>query len=492
MKTKWFIVGFALLALMLLLSCSPSSDGTPKTVEVEIETVIETVVVEKELETIVETVEVTIEAEVEEEVPLAPKEQDAVVLIIIDDFDPPPAFTATKFISDTLNSIEKIAALNNEDEDGGTVSCVVTPDGQQYGARGAIVGSSTQPHGDLVYQVAQELFIQSYGSPPTQTTENGSFPDNSPEWLHVLEEWRVNGESLLLAGMDTDNYNSDEIKNYVEDAIDDFFSPGFNWGNTTFTAHRFVLNMSFALIPCDPEQVPLSIDDYYAILEGPEWNWLNGNQDFLALKEALDDTGKTDDEKSQVLWQIIPLLAAAYPPTIYPSTDSSTDTWPYYNWLRNDYLNKSLSAYQDKTDIQLISVGAAGNYGEKGYVYPFAPAIWDRVISVSASQQTNNPIPMDYSNPGEILMCGELDDNDCTDSTQTEFPSFVVGLPFVEDNEAGTSFAAPRLSYEAAIYLLNGGVIDCNNSYPWLGYAQGDGPWNNYILGGAEAAGICP
>jgi hypothetical protein len=89
----------------------------------------------------------------------------------------------------------------------------------------------------------------------------------------------------------------------------------------------------------------------------------------------------------------------------------------------------------------VFSIASAGNRGDS---YAFAPGYYDSVVSVSADYSGPENCPADQnllkSNSGEVQMYG------------------------VTNCIPGTSFAAPRLSAEAALYLLRGGPILCQGS----------------------------
>jgi len=78
-----------------------------------------------------------------------------------------------------------------------------------------------------------------------------------------------------------------------------------------------------------------------------------------------------------------------------------------------------------------------------GLPFPFAPALWDFVVSVSSVGP--------HLNSGEVTLPG--------------------GGPAMEPNHFGTSFAAPRMSALEAMYLLKTGLTNCGASQnPPLGY----------------------
>ncbi len=105
--------------------------------------------------------------------------------------------------------------------------------------------------------------------------------------------------------------------------------------------------------------------------------------------------------------------------------------------------------------------------------FPFAPGLWNPVVSTSASDE-DPQTRADYSNSGEVLLDGR------TSAGTT--------------NVHGTSFAAPRLSAQEAVYLFTGGETTCASNIPPLGYTNSDlggQTWQNLEVA-AAAAGYCP
>ena len=112
-----------------------------------------------------------------------------------------------------------------------------------------------------------------------------------------------------------------------------------------------------------------------------------------------------------------------------------------------------------------IFVVAAGNSGK---AFPFYPAAWPQVVSVSASSESLDDYrssggKASYSNDADVMMPGWFDDG-------------------TADGVEGTSFAAPRLSFLLAAYLTGQQANTCQQnvspamiSSPFL-YS---GSWNN-------------
>jgi hypothetical protein len=97
----------------------------------------------------------------------------------------------------------------------------------------------------------------------------------------------------------------------------------------------------------------------------------------------------------------------------------------------------------------VFSIASAGNRGD---AYAFAPGYWDSVVSVSA----------DYDGPENCPVNPTLTPNSTEHVLKSN--SGEVEMYGVHNCIPGTSFAAPRLSAEAALYLVRGGSISCGGS----------------------------
>src|SRR5262249_3081833 len=126
----------------------------------------------------------------------------------------------------------------------------------------------------------------------------------------------------------------------------------------------------------------------------------------------------------------------------------------------------------------VVPVGAAGNgllvfdgaqLVRTHFVFPFAPALWDPVVSASALGDAGRLAG--YSNDGEVALPGP---------TWGERPDGSVAAVH------GTSFAAPRLSASVALHLLAGGASPCDGHTPVLGYTNSNltgQHWDDLPLG---------
>jgi hypothetical protein len=112
-------------------------------------------------------------------------------------------------------------------------------------------------------------------------------------------------------------------------------------------------------------------------------------------------------------------------------------------------LQKDLDNFRQNTDDGKLSVIPIASAGNEGRNFPYAPGLWPTVVSISAEytgyETCSTPAgaskkPSPLSNNGEVAKNGMFE---C---------------------HAGTSFAAPRLSMEAALYLLAGGNVVCTGT----------------------------
>ena len=282
-------------------------------------------------------------------------------------------------------------------------NCAVTPYGQGHFTRtGAQIGGGAQavPHGQLVYEKLEELRAKDGIS-------------------SVQSDW-----------VSTFGYTTKSISDNLRNKIDQL-SPSFD---------RFVINMSFVLMPCGEV-----LKNYGAYLD----ELALADQGEMDLKTVLNDI-LVDQQK---------VLAECYANGTCPAYSPGD---PLYGYLKE----KAFTG-------QFIAVGAAGN---EGAYYPYAPAIWDNVVSASAKPDSAGS---SYSNWGEVQLEGVLD-------------SYLAGQTVL-----GTSFSAPELSYEEALYLSTGRSSTCSyngiTTIPPLKYRPNpsDGAYEDLTL--EQASGqYCP
>jgi len=354
------------------------------------------------------------------------------------------------------------------------------------GAGGWISGASQQPildpHGRIVYNELEALIRQGGGILQElhigSTLADTTAPNT--DWLRDVGRWDmgVDNGHLMLAGVDTDQYTSDVIAGRIEESV--------RLLNRQFGITRFVLNMSFAIIPCDDVLTP---GQYQAFLEQESADFqtqlqsaleaLAATPDGLPLPSSAAKFLSSDD--AQRFRQELREQQLAQFDTCYPLRDDASqdavaaqtsqpaqpnDARP--NGLpldaicaevqpENEPLARSIAALESLEvqagQLSIIPIAASGNRGD---IFSFAPGFWPNVVSVSAFY--NEPeycagFPLPPSNAGEVQMYGMYD---C--------------LP-------GTSFAAPRLSLEAGMYLMRAGTVSCAgqeaNSSPPLSYLHG-------------------
>src|SRR5574341_509497 len=294
------------------------------------------------------------------------------------------------------------------------------------------------------------------------------------ESLNVLDDSARNAVQIIGVDVTYKNpqgqttggtgYRLDAIAPALDDAIAALYAGGYS---------RFVINMSYSIIPCEDENTgfvyfdPVSTTDFIS-------TWLASAK------------GSPDEPAGQgyPAWSVQEHLA-----TNFFGGDSRAATrylmelMTYDGYDGANALQDLLAGYESQEVPLVIPVASAGNYADWVVEIdpftnrPFAPARWSETISVSAGlgQYTDiwgageplmpTPGPLwEYSQPGEIIMPG-------------------AWYYFTSDDHlrAGTSFSAPFVSLTSALYLKHDDLSVCNLTFggqgaPILRYP---GDWSN-------------
>ncbi len=300
---------------------------------------------------------------------------------------PTPA-ASTRALQQDLRAQARQAVMSQVRGNIDQQDCSVVPEGQGFFATsgtgffatsgtgffatsGTNAQGAAQPHGIRVAAEIQEL-IRNYGR----------------------------GLPIDMVQVDTDGYTTSLIADRVNQIITQL--------SATHPNASFVINMSFAVVPCGA-LADLAVYD--------------------ALMHQADADLAGDLDAMQAIFQ--QMVASG----IYNATPNTTDA------LATFLDNRCRSAGQTciSGTNRVIMVAAAGN---SSAAFPFYPAAWSGVISVSASDDSADFIAASgarasYSNEGAILMPGRW------------------------GRELGTSFAAPRYSFAMALTLLNRAPQGC-------------------------------
>lgn len=218
-----------------------------------------------------------------------------------------------------------------------------------------------------------------------------------PHGIYVADTAReaLNGmiheDEIAVVEVDTNSYRTRDIYNQI------IATKNIMEANGT---QAFVINMSFAYIPCDP--VLISMLAYYDMVIGEvNEERLNGNvseDDAIMIFQAVlkDLVSFNDDSASPVRALIGRLRECEYQVELdFSQVPLTTEEGSKHSIL--DYA----SAVPDHCDpLQVLSgpntiaVAASGNLGEqyinndpilsRNGMYPLAPALWTSVVSVSS------------------------------------------------------------------------------------------------------------
>jgi hypothetical protein len=341
-------------------------------------------------------------------------------------------------------------------------NCTVAADGQTFSASGATFSASGAgdtlhvygeelSHGDLVFQKFVQLLDLLHdgisngailrppeGAPVVAILVVDDFSLGIPQVL----SWGIGEvEWLRLIAVDTDGFNTETgiIADSITGEID----------KLQYDDRHFVINMSFAIVPCRP----LSEGDYNDMVENdPVLSHLIEVLENL-LSDGFGDAELLAEAAAGFLHERALLRSSYEPAASFFDPDEN-----YFGLLEGDdrrYLQEDplIQRIEELSQNEhVISVAAAGN---AALDFPFAPAKWKGVLSVSADA--------DYANAAEVLA-----NHAVTIALQGGQTKVIYG----------TSFAAPELSVRAAYYLMQGYGAECNGLRPPLAYMA----WNNLPL----------
>ncbi len=236
--------------------------------------------------------------------------------------------------------------------------------------------------------------------------------------LEELRDQYAPDAPIQLVEIDTEGFTTSTILTRIQDEIAAITSrdPGAN----------IVINMSFAVVPCTTLG---TLAAYDAMMREFDPQTAEDLAALQALFDSLIGTGvysesvDTNDDMFGFLNEICP--------------DANTLTFAGMGRQAAAVMAESRGANcQFANSGTIIPVAAAGNAGE---AFPYYPAAWASIVSVSASLDSDPFIASSglapYSNTGRILLPGDWVFQDGT-------------------QERGTSFAAPRYSFLMALNLL--------------------------------------
>ena len=429
--------GFILLFISIftfLAAC------TPQTVTVGEATSVVTV---EEVTPVVTVEEVTPVVTVEEVTPVVTVEEVTPVVTVE---EVTPVVTEVALISFDDLKIEIGTGWQNAFN--ASNLCIFTPDGSGFTSRGGGGGVPYgEPHGNFVYSTITDTLasvgaFKAIGTADVYLLILDQFSlSGEPNSSEEIESWQLGDTFIHLVKVDIGSFETATAAAKLENTIAKY---------KTTSSDRFVINMSWIIQPCH-ESALESVDKYIASICLTPGEAIEDLEKFKREIGELADRIDTEicqdttinflnkdlpmpDVYFQIQTEIMnaflfndPELLNRYPPWTTSLVGQSEDPLVQSFICLGaseppDYCSETMKG--DTFSVKPISIGAAGNSPNTGF--PFMPALWDEVISVSASAG-NQLAP--YSNLGEVMMDGE------------------------HLAARGTSFAAPKLSVYAAIYL---------------------------------------
>ncbi|MFN8440513.1 MAG: S8/S53 family peptidase [Caldilineaceae bacterium] len=420
MRTKLYLATCLFILLVLLASCVPPIDTTPQSNNP------------------------------------SPSPAKTAVILIVDDFS-----------QEEYNEL-KAQELLVKYPDYVNLNCLATPEGQGgvYIKVKASLDALPQPHGALVYSSAADELLQ-HNFKLVKTDGNRQLWQSSE------------GAQIVLVAIDTPDWGTQAMESNLSAALNNILANGIQVGDSTLKNIQdqdIVINLSYALVPCDPlfgftsknpEEPQTLLNEFRELLaQYRARDSIQSDNFFGAKVDILEKTLDSLQEElnsgnSESVW-----LKLLYLPDLGPLRIYKYYTSNYGELAGNGTENGTKGA--DKLYETILSgkwtvIASAGN---QGLSTPYAPASLPGVVSSSAYTEEVNPIHATWSNAGEVMTMGIAVD---------------AGAQVTTSNgnlAAGTSFSAPRLSALMAIYLVTGGSDSCSgtkgNSHPPLDHSTWD------------------
>jgi hypothetical protein len=223
--------------------------------------------------------------------------------------------------------------------------------------------------------------------------------------LEELDYWYGDDVDVNIVEVRMADYRTDFIASQLEKAVNQS------------TADFIVVNMSFAIVPCG------MVDTFEEYLD--ELNDSDNFNDVLELQAMLDELLSTTYDPDAIAQQVL-----------------------------EDDLNQMFAANIGR----VFAVASAGNFG---LPFPFYPAGWDNIISVSGSEAYFDFYEPDSFEPDTTypLLGFGLVENGLSDRPISNYGEIM--MPGQYYDIIGASYAAPRLSYLIGHYLAQAGSDYC-------------------------------
>ncbi len=441
------------------------------------------------------------------------------------------------------------------------INCVFTIDGQDsYRWQGFADGLTPllhpveTTHGQQVHGIIQGLLDNEFGA---GTPFTSTAPSLSEDWLRDMMTWQDN--QIYLVGIDTNAYTSALMVERIRNTIEALYGAE---GVTNFVVNMSFAIIPCSDIPrdgfrhytdgfkvegneeltstCEETARDLIAEDR-TLQENQRFTQLADESNCEDLANLADDPELEEEDQeratqaAELLLEVLsqpafqevrvlvyfsflrPQIPAIFQTAYYAVNAPHLTNDPFTTFLENDGLRQYCESLDQ--NLNCIAVAAAGNDGRN---FPYAPASLPSVISTTAEFSS---MPTCSTAELEALenQLTELANENTSDTLPADVPDIIFDLtnPRSNDGEVqmdgvldipislvapclrfwGTSFAAPRLSYEMAIHLFNGGTAgQCSGqaaigvtlttftSEPPLNYADGaSGNWENLPFSDAKA-----
>lgn len=404
--------------------------------------------------------------------------------------DSTPETVVAIFVVDKFANVDNQAVEENETYPAGE-GCVIDPHGSGFASRG---GGDDGEHGRLVWSTITEKLQKEHSASQVSgsrdvdlwgiyaNAEEVAVRKAAGDYDNLSQKWGVPNYGLIrLIPVDIGDFDTATVTKGIEEGFASLSAYEQLYGEKIT---RVVINMSWVIIPakeCGVPQTPEQYKDMVCAVTSQDDiekqkalesvnQYLSevGREPINAFEEVCTDTSWFEETSIQSLlrerW-----LSLRF--SNFVSQDSNRESY-VNNYLQLDDgpLSTLLTTCQGSEGgtcpvEHVISIAAAGN---EGWSFPMMPGLWNSVVSVSAEEGL-----------GQSITDCQAKTVFCSNSAEIKEPGT---HPDGVDVGIGSSYAAPRLSVLAALYLLQGGTNPCadrTDIHPPLGYMTEDGDAND-------------
>lgn len=361
-----------------------------------------------------------------------------------------------------------------------------TEGGGTHGSKGAALAAAWIPHGELVYAHLKQQFDVGF----TDVTQEMDLNDQAK----LVERAEVDSGIVYLVQIDIGQGLTNDVLGQIDGVHQALKDKGVT---------NFVVNMSIVVKPC--EKLFDSFDEYRSFIQ-----CIPTLAEMTTILNAHSETFTNDEDSYNPIQQSVETRTELVVAHKQDSFDDNFEEYvdcategavsdeidPEYLVLRAEEYRAGFQAewaYDDLVNApgyfdDTIFIAAAGN---DGLSYPYVPSGYGEVISVGAFTRAESLAYVPNASEWIWSDVAVFTDSAIIKATTVISPDGTMRPAEDEVILLGTSYAAPKMSYLAAMGLLNG--LDRELCGDELAYAdQYDGMWSSIPLSDLAREGDVP